>query len=109
MVVYRGIFLDKGIRGRHIGFRLVVVVVGDEILYGVIREKRLEFAIQLGSQGLVRRHHDGRALLLFHHIGHGEGFARPGHAKQRLVSKPRFQATNQPFNSSRLVASGLKF
>ena len=80
MIIDRSIFLNKRIRRRHIGFRLIVVVVGNEILYRVIREKRLELTVKLGSKGLVRGHHYGRALLLFDDVGHGEGFARASNA-----------------------------
>ena len=40
-----GVFLDKGVGRRHIGFRLVVIVVRHEILHRVIREELLELAV----------------------------------------------------------------
>ncbi|MNS72809.1 hypothetical protein D3C72_1062290 [compost metagenome] len=57
VVVDRRILLDEGVGRRHIGFGLVVVVVGNKILDGVIREERLELTVQLRSKGLVRRQH----------------------------------------------------
>ena len=45
MVVDRRVFLDKGIRGRHIGFWLVVVVVGHEVLDRIVRKKLAELAV----------------------------------------------------------------
>ena len=38
VLVDRGVLLDVGVGGRHVGFRLVVVVVRDEVLDGVARE-----------------------------------------------------------------------
>jgi len=47
------VFFDIGIGGRKIGFRLVIIVIGDEILHGILREERLEFAVKLCRQRLV--------------------------------------------------------
>jgi hypothetical protein len=41
LLVDRGILLDIGVGARHIGFRLVVVVVGDEIFDRVVGKKLL--------------------------------------------------------------------
>ena len=70
-----GIFLDEGIRRRHIGFRLVVIVVRHEILHRVIRKELLELAVQLRRQGLVVGHDDGGPLHVLDHIGDGERLA----------------------------------
>ena len=45
MFVHRRIFLDEGVRAWHVGFRLVVVVVRDEILHRVLREELFHFAV----------------------------------------------------------------
>ena len=108
MVVDRRILLDKGIGGGHVGFRLVVVVVGNEILHGVVREKRLELAVQLRGQGLVRRQHQGRALHLGDHVGDAEGLARAGHPEQGLVSQAGFDALDHLTDGFGLVAGGLE-
>ncbi len=57
-----GILLDIGVGARDIGFRLVVVVIGDEILDRVLREEVLHLRVELGRQRLVRREDEGRAL-----------------------------------------------
>ena len=74
VLVDGGIFLDEGVGRRHVGFRLVIIVVGDEVLHRVIRKELTELAIQLGRQGLVVGHDDGRPLHLLDDIGNGEGF-----------------------------------
>ncbi|MNL52937.1 hypothetical protein D3C87_1761480 [compost metagenome] len=108
MIVDRGVLLDEGIRGRHIGFGLVVVVIGNEILHGIVREERLEFAVQLSGQGFVRRQHQGWTLHLSDHVGDAEGLARAGHTEQRLVRQPGFDALDHQTDGFRLIAGGFK-
>ena len=80
MFVHRGIFFDKGIRAWDVRFRLVVIVVRDEVLNRVFREERFHFAIQLSRQRFVRRQHHCRALQVSNDVGNGEGFPRPRYA-----------------------------
>ncbi|MNZ86664.1 hypothetical protein D3C78_1054910 [compost metagenome] len=108
VVVDRGVLLDVGIRGRHVGFRLVVVVVGDEVLHRVVGEEAPELAVQLRRQGLVGRQHQGRALHLGDHVGDAEGLARAGHAEQGLVRQPRLETLDHLADRFRLVAGRLE-
>jgi hypothetical protein len=75
LFIYRAVFLDISVGARDIGFRLVIVVIADEILDRVLREESLEFAIELCRQGLVGGQDQGRALGCLDHLGHGEGLA----------------------------------
>ena len=108
MVIDRGVLLDEGVRRGHIGLGLVVVVVGNEVLHSVVREERLELPVQLGRQGLVRRHDDGRPLQPLDDVGHGEGLARTGHPEQGLVGQARIEPPYQAFDSARLVTGRLE-
>ena len=108
MVVDRRILLDEGIGGWHIGFGLVVVVVGNEVLHRVVGEERLELAVELRRQGFVWRQHQGRAVGLGDHIGDAEGLARTGHPKQRLVRQAGLDAFDHLTNGFRLIAGGFK-
>ena len=56
LVVDRGVLLDVGVGLRDVGLGLVVVVVGDEVLDGVVRQQLAELVGELGGQGLVGRH-----------------------------------------------------
>ena len=85
MVVDRSIFLDKGVGGRDVSFGLVVVVVRDEVFHGVVREERLEFAIQLGCQGFVGGKHQRRTVNVGNDVGDAECFARACYPEQGLV------------------------
>ena len=107
LLVYRGILLDEGIGAGHVGFRLVVVVVGDEVLHRILREELLELPVQLRRQRLVGCHDDGGPAGLLDHIGHGEGLARPGYPQQRLVAEAVLQALHQLGNGRGLVAGRL--
>jgi len=55
VLIDRCILLDVEIAGRHIRLRLVVVVVGDEVTNGILREKGAELSIELCGQCLVVR------------------------------------------------------
>ena len=54
LVVDRGVLLDVGVGLRDVGLGLVVVVVGDEVLDGVVRQQLAELVGELGGQRLVR-------------------------------------------------------
>ena len=73
LVVDAEVFLDVSISGRKVGFRLVIVVIGNEILHRIGREEALEFSVQLGGQCLVVAQDQGRALQLLDDIRHREG------------------------------------
>src|SRR5690606_22375142 len=86
LLVYGRVFFDISICSWYISFRLVVVVVRDEILDRVVGEEALELAVELGGEGLVGGEDQGGALGLLDDLGHGEGLARAGDAEQDLVA-----------------------
>ena len=87
MFVDRAVFFDEQIAAGHIGFGLVIVVVGDEIFHCVFGEKFAHFGVKLGGKGFVVRHDDGGAAALGDDVRHGVGFARTGYAEQGLIGK----------------------
>ena len=82
LVVDGSFLLDIGIRRSDIGFRLVVIVVADEVLDGIVRKEAPEFLVQLCGEGLVVAENERRAIEARDHFGHGEGLARPRDSKQ---------------------------
>jgi len=106
VIVDRGVLLDVGIRGHHVGLGLVVIVVADEVFHRVVREELAELAVELRGQRLVRRHHDGRSLDALDHVRDGEGLARPGDAEQGLRGQSGLEAGGQALDRLRLVAGG---
>ena len=107
VLVHRGVLLDEGVRTGHVGFRLVVVVIGDEVLHRILREELLELTVQLGRQGLVGRQDNGGPLDRLDHVGHGEGLAGPGHPEQGLVAQTVADTLDQAGDGGRLVAGRL--
>ncbi|MCY1356556.1 hypothetical protein D9M69_430130 [compost metagenome] len=108
MVVDRSVLLDVGVGGWDVGFRLVVVVVGNEILDGIVRKEGSELAVQLGSQCLVGRQDQRGPLNLGNDVRNAEGLPRPRHTQQGLVRKAGFQSFHHLANGLRLVAGGLE-
>ena len=72
------VFFHKRVGARHIGFRLVIVVIGHEVFHGIVRKKVADFAKQLRGQGLVWGQDQSRAAGLSDDVGHGEGLAGTG-------------------------------
>ncbi len=95
LLVDRGFLLDIGVGARDVGLRLVVVVVGDEILDRVVGKERLELAVELRGQRLVGREDQRRALRLLDHLRHREGLARAGDAEQHLGAVVALHALDQ--------------
>ena len=81
LVVYGAVLFNKRIRMRNIRLGLIIVVVRNEVLHGVIREKLAKLRAQLRRKGLIVRQHERRAVQLFDNARHGEGLARAGHAE----------------------------
>ncbi len=108
LLVDRGVFFDVDVALGDVGFRLVVVVVADEVVDGVVGEELLEFAVELGGQRLVVRHHQRGPLLLLDDVGHGEGLAGAGHAHEHLVLGAGLEPVDQGFDGLRLVPGGLE-
>ena len=80
-VVDAKVFFYVRVRDRNVSFRLVIVVIGDEIFYRIFREKGFEFAIQLGREGFVVAKYKRRSLKTLDDIRHGKSFAGTGYTK----------------------------
>ncbi len=87
LVVHQRFFADIGIRGRQIRFRLVIIVIGNEIMHRVLGEKLPELVRELGGQGLIVRDDQGRSLDRLDDVRDGEGLAGAGDPQKGLVAK----------------------
>ena len=103
MLVNCAVFFDEQIALRHIGFRLVIVVIADEIFHRIVRKKLTKLAVQLRRQCLVVCKHNRRAAQPGNHIGHGEGLARAGDAQEGLKHFAVIHTFDQLVNRLRLV------
>ena len=107
LVIDGSILFDERVRVRDVRLRLVVVVVGDEILHGVVREKLLELAAQLRREDLVVREHERRPLDALDDLGHRVRLAGAGHAEQHLLVDAVFQPLHERVDRLGLVARRL--
>ena len=85
LLVERGVLLDVGVGLRDVRLRLVVVVVGDEVLDRVAREELPQLVGELRGEGLVRLHHQDRPLQPLGQPGDGGRLAGAGRAQQHHV------------------------
>ena len=100
------VLLDVSVRGGDVGLRLVIVIVGDEVLHGVAREEVAHLAVELGGQGFVGRQDQGRTLQFLDDVGDGEGLARAGHPQQGQARLAIPQPLHQATDGRRLIAGG---
>ena len=106
LVVDGGILFDVGVGGGEVGLGLVVIVVGDEVLDGVVGEELLELAVELGRQGLVGGDDQGRPVHRGNDVGHGKGLAGTGDPEQHLVPVAAVETGNELFDSEGLIPLG---
>ncbi len=107
LLVDRAFLLDIGVGARHIGFRLIIVVVRNEIFDRVVWKETLELAIKLRRQSLVRRQNKSRTIGARDDLRHGEGLTRAGDAEKHLITLLGFNALHKFFDGNRLIALGL--
>jgi hypothetical protein len=81
-----GVLLNERVRGRNVGFGLVIVVVGDEVLHGIVGKERLQLPVELGRKGLVVAHDQRGPPVTGDDMGHGEGLAGSRGPQQDLES-----------------------
>src|SRR4029077_10112136 len=104
LLVDGGFLLDIGVGARNVGFRLVVVVIRDEIFHRVVGKEAAKLAIELRGERLVRREDQRGALRRLDHLRHRERFSRAGDAEQHLVALVAPHALDQLGDRLRLVA-----
>jgi len=106
LLVDVGVLLDVRVGGGDVGFRLVIVVVGDEVLHGIVGQILSELVAQLGGQGLVVGDDQGRLPHAGYEVRHGEGLARARHAEECLEPVAPRDAGGQQIDGFRLIALG---
>ena len=108
LLVDLAFLLDIGVRPRHIGFGLIVVIVADKVFDGVFGKEPFEFAVELRSQRLVGRQDDRRALRGLNHLGHGKGLAGAGRPQQHLIALSRHHPFGKLDDGLWLIAGRFK-
>ena len=112
-IVYRRILGNVCVRRRHVGFRLIVVIVGYKILHCVLREEFLKLTVQLCCKCFIVRKYQSWLIKLGDNIRHGEGLTGACDTQQSLELVAFLEAFDQFFDGLRLVAGwfvfGVKF
>ncbi len=104
LVVGGGFLLDIDVAGGDVRFRLVVVVVADEVLDRVFGEERLEFVVELRGERLIVGQDQCRPAGGLDHLGHGEGLSGSRDAEQNLVLLPLAHPPREFLDSGFLIA-----
>ncbi len=86
-------------------FRLVVVVVADEILGGILRKEALEFVVELRGKSLVVGQDESGAVRRLDDLGHRKRLPRAGDAEQHLMFFAGLDAAHQLTDGVGLVAA----
>ena len=103
LLVDRRVLLDVEVPRRDVGLGLVVVVVGDEVLDGVLREVRAELVAELRGERLVVHEDQRRLLQPLDRRGHRHRLAGAGGAQQRRVAVALVDALGDRVDRRRLV------
>ena len=106
LVVDRGVLLDEGVRLRDVGLGLVVVVVGDEVLDGVVWQQLAELGRELGGERLVRLKNQSGTLQLLDQPGRGRTLSGTRRTHEDDVLFTVSNARGQLPNGLGLVARG---
>src|SRR6185437_9169459 len=107
LVVDRGLLLNICIARGDIGFRLVIIVVADEIFDGILRKKRPELVEKLRRERLIVRQDDGRPIDRLDYLRHRERLARAGDAQQHLVPLAILHPVHELRDGLRLIPAWL--
>ena len=103
LIIDRAVLLDIGIARRNIGLRLVVIIVGDKIFHGIVREKLLKLTVKLTGQGLVVGDDQGWLVDFGNDLAHGIGLTRSSRPHENLGLLSTLDIVHQGFNSLGLV------
>ena len=109
LVVYGEVLFDISIRGGDVGFRLIIIVVGNEILHAVFGEKFAEFVAQLRRERFIVRDDQRGAVYVSDDVRHREGLAAPRHAEEHLGIQTVQHAFGEFGDRLRLIPRGLIF
>ena len=95
---------DVGVADRNVGLRLVVVVIGNEVLNGVLEEELPQLVAQLRRQRLVVSQHQSRSAGLGDDVGHRERLAGARCPQQGLITLSAVHPRHQLLDRRRLIA-----
>ena len=74
-----------------------------EVLHGILRKVARQFVVQLPRERLVVRHDQRGKVQPLDDVRHGEGLARPRHAKQHAPFLATLNLLDQLLDGFRLI------
>ena len=90
LVINGAVLFDINVLARHIGFRLIIVIVGHEIFHGIVRKKLLELRAKLSGKYLIMGKHQRRTVYPSNNVCHSKGLAGTCNAHKGLFSHAAF-------------------
>ncbi len=100
------VLLDEGICLRHVRLRLVIVVIGDEVLNGVARKELPQLVGKLGCQCLVMRHDQGGPLQTLNQPCGGGRLSGTGRTQKSHIGFTGADSLFELIKRCRLVTTG---
>ena len=94
---------------RDIRLRLIVVIVGNEVVHRVLGEKFSILLRELGGERFIVCEHEGRLVVLRDDVRDRKRLTRTGHAEERLVAHTLLQPFLNGLNRLWLVARRLEW
>ncbi len=107
LVVDGRFFLDVDVSGRNVRFRLVEIVVADEVLDRIFWKECFELVVELRSERFIVRQHQRGPMTGLDDLGHREGLPGSRNAQQNLVRLSVHHTSGELFDGGGLIASGL--
>ena len=101
--VDRGVLLDIRVGRGQVGLGLVVVIVGNEVPDGVMREVGAEFPVELSRERLVVADDERRKTELGNNVRDRERLARSRDTEERLKTPVAFQPLHELIDRLRLI------
>ena len=109
LVIYHSVLFDIHILAGDISLRLIVIVIGNEILYRVIGKELSELTAKLSRKSFVVCQNKRGTIQPRNNVCHSKGLARTCNAKKGLHSLALLDTLNQRFYSLGLISRGRIF
>ena len=75
LIIHRAVLFDINVLAWHIGFRLIIVIVGHKIFHGIVRKKLLELRAKLSGKYLIMGKHQRWTVYPSNNVCHSKGLA----------------------------------
>ena len=88
LIIDLRVLFNIHITPRYIRLGLIIIIIGNKVLYRVFGKELSEFRTQLGGKRLVVRQHQRRTVDVGNDVSHSKGLTRACNAKKRLHTLP---------------------